>query len=316
MRLSKSEHAVSPIIGTILLVAIAVVLAAIILVVVMGFSGDANEKKVGLNVQSSAGSNATLLLYGGESMSDLIRLEMIDLDSPSGKYVEVWNSSDGELIIGYPYSTKEDVAEPGKSMDVYDTRINVRGTFSDGTEVILLIQPVTFKDVYVPQGIFQYIDKVEYNRYSWTYTPTSGSPTFHPGYDIDITEHAGTTVTGFDFGRRTFNGQGFGGAKSPTAAFIYDGITVTFSSSEIPKDFGITVTSEDNKKLSSISSETSSGNPVIWKPTRSIGYGSTSTTNSEWEVTITAGGFSETWTLSGTNLLPTTASNYPYSVAI
>lgn len=145
---AKSEPAVSPVIGTILLVAITVVLVAIIVAVMMGFSNAEEGKKVGLNAQPSneGGNIARLIVYGGESLSELIRLEMMDHDSPYGSYVEVWNGSAGTVNIGIPYSAN-DVAQPAEPMDIYDTRINVKGTFDDGREVVLLIQPMTFYDV-------------------------------------------------------------------------------------------------------------------------------------------------------------------------
>lgn len=163
----KKNSAVSPVIGTILLVAIAVVLVAIILVVVMGFAGNEEGKKVGMNAQPDnfETAKAKLIIYGGESVSDLIKLEMIDQDSPRGEYVELWNSSDGELTVGFPYLTKGNVAKPSENMTIYDTRVNIRGTFTDGKEVILLVQPMTFGNVEgppSPMGLAGYIDKVIY----------------------------------------------------------------------------------------------------------------------------------------------------------
>lgn len=148
-KIKKCESGVSPVIGTILLVAITVVLVAIIAAVLMGLSNAEDGKKVGLNAQPSSegGPDAKLILYGGESISDLIRLEMIDQDSSDGDYVEVWNiSTNGSVNVGLPYLA-EKVARPPESMAVYDTRINVKGTFTDGREVVLLVQPMTFLNV-------------------------------------------------------------------------------------------------------------------------------------------------------------------------
>jgi flagellin-like protein len=146
IKLRSRDEAVSPAIGTILLVAITVVLVAVILGVVMGFSGDPNEKKVGLHAEPAGGPDATLILYGGASVPELVKLEMIDQGSPYGEYVEFWNSSSGEAFVGTPYRA-ENVAQPEESMAVYDTIINVRGTFTDGKEIVLLVQPMTFYDV-------------------------------------------------------------------------------------------------------------------------------------------------------------------------
>lgn len=163
--ISKKEPAVSPVIGTILLVAITVVLVAIIAAVVMGLADSEDGKKVGMNAQADNvnTARAKLILYGGESLSELVKLEMIDQDSPYGEYVEVWNIiTDEPLTIGFPYQTKKDVAKPPEDLDVYDTKINVKGTFSDGREVVLLVQPMTFGNVFGSTKTTEYIAGIKY----------------------------------------------------------------------------------------------------------------------------------------------------------
>lgn len=172
---SKSDSAVSPVIGTILLVAITVVLIAIITAVVMGLADSEDGKKVGMNAQPASGNDAKLILYGGESLSDLIKLEMIDHDSPRGEYIEFWNISE-PLQVGLPYLA-ENVARPLNNMDIYDTRINVKGTFTDGREVVLLVQPMTFGNV---KGYFGDFD--DHITIKWGSTDITG-----PGpYPVDL----------------------------------------------------------------------------------------------------------------------------------
>lgn len=148
MILSKDDHAVSPVMGTILLVAITVVLGAIIAAVILGLADGDDMKKVGMNAQplKTGGSSAQLVLYGGAALDELVKLEMIDQDSHHGFYVELWNITSGSAVVGMPY-TANGVAQPLTELDVYDTRINVKGTFADGREVILLVQPMTFYNV-------------------------------------------------------------------------------------------------------------------------------------------------------------------------
>lgn len=145
----ERQSAVSPVIGTVMLVAIIVVLIAIIGAVVIGFANAEDGKKVGLSAQpiKTGGASAQLILYGGDSLSDLVKLEMIDQSSAHGQYVEVWNiHSHGSVSVGMPYHA-EDVARSSEPKQVYDTIINVKGTFTDGKEVVLLVQPMTFGNV-------------------------------------------------------------------------------------------------------------------------------------------------------------------------
>lgn len=211
-----NNEGVSPVIGTILLVAMTVILVAIIVTVMMGLSNAEDGKKVGMNAQAATGTNALLILYGGESLSELVNLEMIDQNSPRGEYVPIWNLSDGTpLNVGIPY-TALDVAKPLLDMPLYDTRVNVKGTFSDGQETILLVQPMTFYNVNGPKippepsAVSAYIEKVTFQS-------------------VDITDNFGGTTNGF-----TALWDGYFPARGPKI----DGsvISVTLKDS-LPNDF-------------------------------------------------------------------------------
>ncbi len=128
----KKDDAVSPVIGTILLVAITVVLVAIVAAVVMGMvGGQQTAKDVGFTV---AGNNTGLILtpYGGKDLNLLT--EVIGYNATSGVIV-TGNGVVSGLMIGVPEFivwNSTTVPSVGNSHS-----INLVGTFSDGTTSVI-----------------------------------------------------------------------------------------------------------------------------------------------------------------------------------
>jgi flagellin-like protein len=172
MELSKRESAVSPVIGTILLVAITVVLVAIVAAVVMGMSGDVGKaKSIGLTVEGVRQPIFTgtedephpyyvVRIYGGSDVANLKYLNLSVEGTPGAAFVGTTRDlSEGinmDLFTeagypeGHPIPTSDLVGlglrylpfgsiEPG-----VPTLITVTGTFSDGSEQILYSGKVPF----------------------------------------------------------------------------------------------------------------------------------------------------------------------------
>jgi len=147
MHTESHENAVSPAIATILIVLITVVVAAAVAVVAMGQVENQPDYVVGLTAKAApAGNDVVVTLYGSKNLPELIKAEVIDAGSSSGKYVEVWNGTAGTAPVGVPL-VAEGVARPAEDRAEYATNLWMRGTFADGTEQVLLRQVVTFRNV-------------------------------------------------------------------------------------------------------------------------------------------------------------------------
>lgn len=174
MKIICDDSAVSPVIGTILLVAITVVLVAIISAVVMGMTGNVgNMKEVGVVVDSE------LLFYDGNTPVPMIKVQIfggkdaselrqINVTMEGARYVlydgngnvpytaagmtahrNAGSKISSSDLIGLPIyyepfpfpSDAESIANgPGSPEDfaVYqDARIVVTGTFADGTQAVI-----------------------------------------------------------------------------------------------------------------------------------------------------------------------------------
>ncbi len=146
----SSSDAVAPVIAVILLVAMTVLLIGIFVGLGMGMADSLQSgKQVGL-IASAAGSgnDVTLTLVSGTDIPNLVTLEVLDADSPYGIYRvagQINGNAPGSYVPGTP-STALNVAAPRASElgKPYSTHILVRGTFTDGTQVVLLKTAVTF----------------------------------------------------------------------------------------------------------------------------------------------------------------------------
>ena len=122
----KKNDGVSPVIGTILLVAITVVLVAIISAVVMGMTNDIGSSKVvGVQVSPSSTESVFVTITGGANAGDLKNLSVY------AGTTQLFNGADlaiDGVVVGKPYNFTTSSAIPGP------VTVSVVGDFSDGTD--------------------------------------------------------------------------------------------------------------------------------------------------------------------------------------
>lgn len=131
----KKDDAVSPVIGTILLVAITVVLVAIVAAVVMGMtSGVQSSKDVGVTVSPVNDTTTSIVFYGGKDVSNVHNMTLVNMTGGQ----EVSASQDGPYSIGQPYNlaTRNDFKG--------STSVNLIGNFTDGTESVIYTGTINF----------------------------------------------------------------------------------------------------------------------------------------------------------------------------
>jgi flagellin-like protein len=144
MGLMKNDNAVSPVIGTILMVAITVILAAIIATLVFGLPTSIQKAKLmGSSVQMETTGESILLSYHGGP--DDSSLTMINITAPNGT---VWytSSTGGALTISTatsPAPVKPDVGAMMKLSKAPDwppgqKRVLVVASFDDGVQQVIL----------------------------------------------------------------------------------------------------------------------------------------------------------------------------------
>ncbi|MCZ0861434.1 type IV pilin [Methanocorpusculum sp. MG] len=157
------DNAVSPAVGTILLVAMTVVFVAIVAIVAVGLSGGLfDSKDVGLilDTYSMGGSTpehgVTVTVMGGKDAGDITELR-VTIDGPDLYYQTRGNSYVPSPVTGAGYRY---FADTGTYMKLYDTTwvmtnelnntgvlenrlATVTGKFRDGTEQVLLMKRVT-----------------------------------------------------------------------------------------------------------------------------------------------------------------------------
>ena len=150
---TTKDNGVSPVIAVLLILAMTVVAAGIVAVVTMGMTGDLqNGKEVGLLVKPAAsGGDVLVTIVTGKDVPELTKLEVIDGGSADAKFQEVKLSGGGEVAsftAGAGYVAEKVAWPPSTSIGkTYTTPIVVRGTFADGTDVILLNTKLTFVGV-------------------------------------------------------------------------------------------------------------------------------------------------------------------------
>lgn len=162
----RKDGAVSPAIGTILLVALTVVFVAVAAVVATGIAGGMfDTKQVGLtlepySIDSESERGISLTVHGGADAGDLVSLAA-SLNGPELVYQD-GNSSVKNPVVGTGYrfkaveSTKTVSGKRDNSnidvelntteilpVNATEYYVTVTGTFRDGTEQVLLIQKVT-----------------------------------------------------------------------------------------------------------------------------------------------------------------------------
>ena len=118
MATTRSEEAVSPVIGVILMVAITVILAAVIAAFVFGFAGNIQKAKMVAASAVHKGTTIHVTFNGGQD-SDQVSAMSANIGGtivPLGKTV-------GSTASRSPYTTL--------------THVTVTATFSDGTEQVI-----------------------------------------------------------------------------------------------------------------------------------------------------------------------------------
>ena len=187
----SQDVAVSPVIGTILLVAMTVVFVALAAVVVMGLSnGMFDSKQVGLTLKpyATGGEDPAhgigILVHGGADAGDLVSLSAV-ITGPKLIYAKTGNNTVPDPQVGPEYRMAAFVdpaiielikkgkytvnattagTNPVEAMESYAT---VTGKFRDGTEQVLLVQKVLIPAIPGTEGSMSdedgYISIVPYN---------------------------------------------------------------------------------------------------------------------------------------------------------
>lgn len=130
---SKKNDGVSPVIGTILLVAITVVLVAIISAVVMGMAGNVGTSHVvGVKVvqgqDSTAGYPTLLVTITGGDATGLSKLTVYNGSN-------LFNVSTGTPSIGVPITFLNSTSSE-YPLNTSAASISIVGTFADGDQTI------------------------------------------------------------------------------------------------------------------------------------------------------------------------------------
>lgn len=119
----KNDDAVSPVIGTILMVALVVILAAVIGAIVFGLAGNLHKTKIVAVTASRAADGITLTYDGGQDASQVSNLSLIIDGNLVGKTTET-------PAVGTSWPVPIDYA------GTY--HVTVIGEFIDGSEQVIL----------------------------------------------------------------------------------------------------------------------------------------------------------------------------------
>jgi archaeal type IV pilus assembly protein PilA len=145
MALMKSEEAVSPVIGVILMVAVTVILAAIIASYVFGTTGNIQKTKVVAATVQMENTGSIAIVYQGGQNDDT--LSSLNITAPNGS---VWytSSTDGALTVSTATSPAPAKPRIGALMKLNpksptdwpsgQKHVIVVGSFSDGANQVIL----------------------------------------------------------------------------------------------------------------------------------------------------------------------------------
>ena len=142
----KRDEAVSPVIGTILLVAITVVLVAIVAAVVMGMVGGIGQSKdVGIiinpYVNGSSDGGYTLTMMSGKDTTSLTNVTSFMVTGEETYEQDATPTGNGQITegaIGKTYYVKMASGAVGKS-----GQLTITGTFADGTQAVIYQGTIT-----------------------------------------------------------------------------------------------------------------------------------------------------------------------------
>lgn len=141
----KRDEAVSPVIGTILLVAITVVLVAIVAAVVMGMVGGIGQSKdVGIiinpYVNDSSDGGYTLTMMSGKDTTSLTNVTSFMVTGEK-TYEQADDTGNGQITdgeIGKTYYVKMADGAVGES-----GQLTITGTFADGAQAVIYQGTIT-----------------------------------------------------------------------------------------------------------------------------------------------------------------------------
>ncbi|MCX6672088.1 MAG: type IV pilin N-terminal domain-containing protein [Euryarchaeota archaeon] len=139
MTLTKNDEAVSPVIGTVLMVAVTVILAAVIASFVFGSAGTVQKTKVvAATAQTTTAGDIHITYHGGQDTDSLMS---INITAPNGS---VWYTTDSTGTLANTGSMAK--PEVGAVMQLHQAadwpsgqkHIVVIGRFNDGTDQVIL----------------------------------------------------------------------------------------------------------------------------------------------------------------------------------
>ncbi len=151
MKMIKSEDAVSPVIGVILMVAITVILAAVIAAFVFGLAGTTTTTKtVGITVTkaSTLPEAIDIMFTGGADLSSLTGIRILqngntviptapgDFTGPTGVTYTV-GATTGDITPSAAFKVGEITKVNLTAADVSGTKVTINGLFKDGSTQIL-----------------------------------------------------------------------------------------------------------------------------------------------------------------------------------
>jgi archaeal type IV pilus assembly protein PilA len=143
MAFAKDDGAVSPVIGTILMVAVTVILAAVIAMFVFGVPANVTKTKVvAASAQKDSITGAILITYQGGQNDD--SLSSLKITAPNGSTLYT-SGTEGELtssdIPGTSYKPRIGAPmtlNPSADWPPGQRHVMVVGVFSDGVSQIIL----------------------------------------------------------------------------------------------------------------------------------------------------------------------------------
>ena len=145
MALTKNDEAVSPVIGTVLMVAITVILAAVIAMYVFGMPANVTKTRVvAVSAQLENSGEIILMYHGGQDDDNLV---YVTINAPNAERYISTDTTDGltlcpsadcssivhrKPIIGEVMRLPSSGYPPGKN------HVAVIGTFGDGVSQVIL----------------------------------------------------------------------------------------------------------------------------------------------------------------------------------
>lgn len=141
--LRKNDHAVSPVIATILMVAITVVLAAVLYVMVLGFSGGTGTAIVISMDEGSTTTNYTFAVLGIQGVDGALSLQdvyIIAYDEDGAvalSETQVYTMRAGGNYSGVFYIEATETPATAESLEVGDKFHLQRAMFDQGSEFTL-----------------------------------------------------------------------------------------------------------------------------------------------------------------------------------